>query len=464
MGYGNRDEKFTYEPYARQWGLQQLLAYNEYWKKRYKKGWLLVDKTTGEQKPWKGDKRRLDALQKFFPNLAVIEGYYRTVEYNVIVENRLLYSGEDPWGIGEYPFVPYFSVFDPSYDLAQWKWQGLQRLLRDSQEEYNMRKSKLLDIVDSQIGIGWKAKSGAVSNPKALFQSGQGKVIFFNPGFEISDAEKIDPPSIPESLFALQESFDADIKDFVDLGALGNDQTDRMSAMLFKMKQSMAIMQLGPIMDNFREADYLLNKKVLKMIQKFTPEKVERLIKEPPTMEFYNGTFLEYDIDFAEMPMTDYQKQSAFMQAWTMKMGGVDVPDELMWELSPYPISKKGMQLLKQRSEVAQAVQQQEIEDKKQVNELLQAKAFGDIALGQERLSRIKYDAALSEERLAAAQEERSRTTLNDVRAAKEMQEIDLRNAQSLLKIIRDVEEENRLAAKDTVVPQPAVIDGETER
>jgi len=147
-----------------------------------------------------------------------------------------------------------------------------------------------------------------------------------------------------------------------------------------------------------------------------------------------------------------------------MKMGGVDVPDELMWELSPYPISKKGMQLLKQRSEVAQAVQQQEIEDKKQVNELLQAKAFGDIALGQERLSRIKYDAALSEERLAAAQEERSRTTLNDVRAAKEMQEIDLRNAQSLLKIIRDVEEENRLAAKDTVVPQPAVIDGETER
>jgi len=38
MGYGNRDEKFTYEPYARQWGLQELLAYNEYWKQRYKKG------------------------------------------------------------------------------------------------------------------------------------------------------------------------------------------------------------------------------------------------------------------------------------------------------------------------------------------------------------------------------------------------------------------------------------------
>ncbi len=457
MGYGNRDEKFTYEPYARQWGLQELLAYNEYWKQRYKKGWILVDKNTGAQKPWKGSKDRLAMLQGMFPNLAVIEGYFKTVEYNVIVENRLLYSGEDPWGIGEYPFVPYYCVFDPSYDLFQWKIQGLQRLLRDSNEEYNMRKSKLLDIMDSQIGSGWKAKSGAVSNPKSLFQTGQGKVIFFNPGFEVSDAERIDPPSLPESLFALQESFDADIKDFIDLGALANDQTDRMSAMLFKMKTSMAIMQLGPIMDNFKEADSLVMKKVLKMIQKFTPEKVERLIKQEPTNEFYNGTFLEYDIDFAEMPMTDYQKQSAFMQAWTMKQGGVDVPDEMLWELSPYPISKRGAELVQQQQEAAKAAQQQEMEDKQQVNQLLQAKAFTDISLGEERLSRIKYDAALSEERLAAAQEERSRSVLNDIRAVKEMDEIDMNNAVKLLDIVRGVEEENRLASMDTVVPQPAV-------
>ena len=457
MGYGNRDEKFTYEPYARQWGLQELLAYNEYWKRRYKKGWILVDKITGDQKPWKGDRQRLETLQRMFPNLAVIEGYYKTVEYNIIVENRLLYSGEDPWGLGDYPFVPYYCVFDPSYDLFQWKLQGLQRLLNPSQEEYNMRKSKLLDIMDSQIGSGWKAKSGAVSNPKSLFQTGQGKVIFFNPGFEVSDAERIDPPNVPESLFALQESFDADIKDFVDLGALGNDQTDRMSAMLFKMKQSMAVMQLGPIMDNFKEADYLLNKKVLKLIQKFTPEKVERLIKQKPTPEFYSNSFLEYDIDLIEAVMTDTQKQQAFMEAWAMKQGGVEVPDQMLWELSPYPISRKFQEQIKQREEAAQAAQQQEMEDKQQVNQLLQAKAFTDISLGEERLSRIKYDAALSEERLAAAQEERSRSALNEVRAMKEMDEIDINNAGKILEMIRGIEEEQRFKSADTVVPQPAV-------
>jgi hypothetical protein len=457
MGYGNRDEKFTYEPYARQWGLQELLAYNEYWKQRYEKGWILVDRVTGDQKPWKGNKKKLDIMLAMFPNLAVIEGYYRTVEYNIIVENRLLYSGKDPFGIDEYPFVPYYCVFDPSYDLAQWKWQGLQRLLRDSQEEYNMRKSKLLDIVDSQIGTGWKAKSGAVSNPKSLFQSGQGKVIFLNPNFETTDVEKIDPPNIPESLFALQESFDADIKDFVDLGALGSDNSDRMSAMLFKMKESMAIMQLGPIIDNFAQADYLLQKKVLKMCQQFTPEKVERLIKQQPTPEFYSNSFLEYDIEFSEMPMTDYQRQGAFMQAWTMKSGGVDVPDAMLWENAPYPISKQGKALMQQKEEQEEAQAKQEMEDKQQVNQLLQAKAFTDISLGEERLSRIKYDAALSEERLAAAQEERSRGALNEVRAMKEMDEIDINNAAKVLEMIRGIEEEQRLASADTVVPQPAV-------
>lgn len=457
MGYGNRDEKFTYEPYARQWGLQELLAYNEYWKQRYKKGWLLVDKVTGEQKPWKGDKRRLQMMQELFPNIAVIEGYYKTVDYNIIVENRLLYSGEDPWGIGEYPFVPFYCVFDGSYDLFQWKIQSLVRLLRDPQEEYNMRKSKLLDIVDSQIGSGWKAKSGAVSNPKALFQTGQGKVVFFNPGFELDDAQRIDAPNIPESLFALQESFDADIKDMVDLGTLGAVDTDRMSAMLFKMKQSMATMQLGPIVENFKTAQYHLSKKVLKMIQNYTPEKVGRIIKSEPTPEFYNKTFLEYDIDIVEQVMTDTQKQNAFMQAWAMKQGGAIVPDELLWELSPYPIQKKFMEKIQQQAEAAEEQAKQDQEDKQQVNELLQAKAFTDIALGEERLSRIKYDAALSEERLAAAQEERSRGVLDEVRAAKEFQEMDIGNAEKILNIIRGIEEEQRLKAADTVVPQPAV-------
>jgi hypothetical protein len=58
---------------------------------------------------------------------------------------------------------------------------------------------------------------------------------------------------------------------------------------------------------------------------------------------------------------------------------------------------------------------------------------------------------------LAAAQEERSRSALNEVRAVKEMDEIDLNNAGKLLAMIRSIEEEHRMQQADTVVPQPAV-------
>lgn len=460
MGYGNRDEKFTYEPYARQWGLQELLAYNEYWKQRYKKGQILVDRATGDQKPWKGDARRLAMYKQMFPSVDVIEGYYKTIEYNVIVENRLLYSGEDPWGLGEYPFVPFFSVFDASYDLFQWKIQSLTRILRDPQEEYNKRKSKLLDIVDSQIGVGWKVKSGAVSNPKALFQSGQGKVIYFNPGFELTDADKIDPPDIPQSMFEMQEQFDRDMKDAVDISNLPTDDTDRMSSVLFQMKQALGMNGLGPIFENLKEAQYLLSKKVVRMIQNYTPEKVQRIIKQTPTDEFYNKSFLKYDVTVSEAIMTDTQKQFAFLQWFSMKQAGINVPDEMGMELSPMPIAKKYMEKMQAQQEAAEQQAKEEAEEKKQVQELLQAKAFGDIALGEERLSRIKYDAALSEERLAAAQEERSRSVLDLVRASKEFDGMDLDNAMKILDMIKGVQEEQRLDAENTVVPQPAVQEG----
>ena len=122
------------------------------------------------------------------------------------------------------------------------------------------------------------------------------------------------------------------------------------------------------------------------------------------------------------------------------------------------------MEKLKAQEEAAQQQAKEEAEDKARVNALLEAKAFGDVALGEERLSRIKYDAALSEERLAAAQEERARSVLDIIRAGKEFEEMDakrqgmgIEHAHKILEIIRGVEEEQRLKAADTVVPQPAI-------
>ena len=54
LPWGSRDDKFTYMPYARQWGMQKLLNYNEYWRSKWETKEVLVDMETGETMEWKG--------------------------------------------------------------------------------------------------------------------------------------------------------------------------------------------------------------------------------------------------------------------------------------------------------------------------------------------------------------------------------------------------------------------------
>ena len=69
LPWGTRDDKFTYMPYARQWGMQKLLNYKEYWRTKWKMKDVLVDMQTGEMKVWDGDKNASSSLRKCSPNL-----------------------------------------------------------------------------------------------------------------------------------------------------------------------------------------------------------------------------------------------------------------------------------------------------------------------------------------------------------------------------------------------------------
>ena len=82
------------------------------------------------------------ALGKFTPAIEVIKKPVKSVELGIIVEGELLYYGEDPFGLNDYPFVPFFGgVFDPSYDLWEWKLQGVVKIIQDPQTELNKRRS-----------------------------------------------------------------------------------------------------------------------------------------------------------------------------------------------------------------------------------------------------------------------------------------------------------------------------------
>ena len=232
--------------------MQKLLNYTEYWRTPFGDQKRSVDMETGETREWDGDKKRMFLFLKLYPQLEVVKKPVRSVELGIIVEGELLYYGKDPFGLNDYPFVPFFAIFEPSYDLYTWKIQSLVRIVRDPQTELNKRRSKMVDIIDNQLNSGWIAKANSVSNPSSMYKTGQGQVVWLKPEAQMADVQRLQAPEIPASMFQLEAEFEKDIMEIAGFnselfGMAENDKVET-AGILSKMRQSVWIDQLaGPL-------------------------------------------------------------------------------------------------------------------------------------------------------------------------------------------------------------------------
>ena len=449
LPWGSRDDKFTYMPYARQWGMQKLLNYTEYWRTRWETKDVLVDMITGETKEWDGDRKRLHLYRQAFPQIEVIRKPVKSVELGIIVEGELLYYGKDPFGLNDYAFVPFMAIFEPSYDLFTWKIQSLVRIVRDPQTELNKRRSKMVDIIDNQLNSGWIAKTNSVSNPTSLYKSGQGQVIFLKPEAQMGDIQRLESPNIPPSLFQLEAEFEKDIMEIAGVnselfGMAENDKVET-AGILSKMRQSAGLVNLQDLFDGLRESQKLLGKKVMKLIQlNYSPEKIQLITKKKPTDEFYSRTFAKYDVVVEEGILTDTQQQTEFMQRVALKGMGVNITDEELIESSNLHDKKKIKDRIAAQAQQAAQMQQVQTEMAMQqqavVTEAAQSKALSDRSLAHEREAKIHLDQALNAERIARAEEDKTAGVLNLIKAMKELDQMDISNLQAKLALLREIE------------------------
>lgn len=453
LPYGSRDDKFTYMSFARQWGMQKLLNYTEYWRKRWVIKDVLVDMDSGETTEWKGPRERLRFIQTMHPNLQIIRKPVRTVELGIIVEGELLYYGKDPYGLDDYPFVPIFGgEYLPSYDLFTFKLAGLIRFIRDPQLELNKRISKMTDIYDSQLNSGWKAKTGAVTNNSSLFKSGQGQVVFIKPEASMDDVVRLDPPSIPVDHFQMAEMFDKLIPNILGinpemLGMAENEKVET-AAMLAKMRQSAGLVSLRGVFDGLAESQKILGKKVLTLIQKnYSPEKVAAITKKQSTDEFYSGTWARYNVVCEEGLLTETQRQSQYLQLLTLKQMGINIPDSLLIKNSNLHGKAELNEILdaqaQQQEQAAAKAEQLQMQQMSVMTDGIEAKAKSDQALAMERINKIHLDEAISSERIEKARAEETAQVLNIAKALKELQGLDLNQIQQkvdMLKSLHDME------------------------
>lgn len=445
LPWGSRDDKFTYMPFARQWGMQKLLNYTEYWRVKWKQKEVIIDRQSGETKVWEGGRKRFEMMKLLdpsFEDLELIKKPVREVQLATIVEGELLDYTVNPYGLDDYPFVPFFAIFEPSYDLFTWKIQSLVRVIRDPQAEINRRRSKMVDLMDAQLNSGWIAKTGAVTNNASLFKTGNGQVIFLKPDADMGDIQRINSPDIPQSMFQLEAEFEKDIMEIAgvnsELFGMSENENVETAGILSKMRQSAGLVNLQDLFDNLRESQKLLGQKVLKLIQKnYGPEKIRLITKKEPTPEFYSQTFLRYNIAVDETILTDTQKQSQFIQLLAIRQQGVPVSPADIIQNSNLHDKKRILEGIAQESQKAQEMEQLRVKHEMMIAE---SKSRSDDALAAERMNKIRLDAALSAERISRAEEDRTAGVLNLIKAVKELEGMDVDNLLKRVQILQGLE------------------------
>jgi len=442
---GGRDAKYPHMTLPKGIDGKDLYHYDEFWRRTYKEYTLLIDPLTGKQFEWMQPKKRLGELQRLIvskghPGMREVPATKKTVSLDVLIEGEVVHSGPEPTGIEDYPFVPIMGFWDPEYgDDSALRCQSVTRVGRDPQTEVNKRRSKLLDIFDSQISSGWIAKKEGVVTPGSLYQSGQAQVIWLDAATAVpidNVVRQIQPPAIPPGMFQFTELMDRDATEIPGATAelLGSPENDNIevAGILSKLRSNNALTVLQDLFDNLRFAKALLGGKVIKAVQvNYSPQKIQRMINEQPTPEFFKKDFGKYDAVPVEGLLTDTQRQMYFAQIFALKQAGAPIPWAAIIDAAPIE-DKNTLKDMVAKEEAAMAEQ---------------AKEQGFMQKIQTALmhAKLQTDTASAKEKLSQAEENRTSAMLDRARTVKEMQGMSFEQIMKFLDFMKGVSDSQNL-------------------
>jgi len=459
---GIRDNKYQYLGIYRQYNstyiAKNLCTYDQYWKRINKEQKFLVDMETGVTEEWNGDRDEERALkaelkqeaarlasQGLPPRLELINSHKRSVELNIIVSGQLLYSGPDPTGLDNYPFIPVLLYHEPLIDTFELKIQGIVRSVIDAQRQYNRRHSQIIDLMESIINSGWITKNGAVLDPNMLMQAGQGKQIVMNEGYDVNtDIKEISAPNIPPGYLQYQDIIDKNIMEIpgasdelLGLSSVGDSQ---VSGKLAEVRASNGLKGNRGIFDNLEQSKKYLGKLVIEAIQKnYSPGKIARIIGEEPTEEFFSGQFEEYDCAIKQAVKTSTQREAYYYQLLQLVALGAPIPWDKILEVAPLQGSTKLHEILAQQQEQQQQVAQMEQEAAQMQKMLDMASVNQSNALAEERRARVLADIGLAKERESEVTQNHAKAFLDNAKTIAQIEDIPRKRLIEVLQLAADL-------------------------
>lgn len=456
-GLDSRDGKFQFLPEQYNFQIQNLLTYDEFYYRDFRKQKMMVDTQTGETLEWRHENNEgLRAFLSAYPQVTMIEQDVPTVRVAIVVQGKVMYDGPNPMGIDSYPFVPVFAYYNPQIPYFPYRTQGVVRGLRDAQYLYNRRKAIELDILESQINSGWIYKENALVNPKDVFLSGQGRGLALKEEANMADVQQIQSPQIPPSTIELSKILADEINliSGVNQELLGSAIDDK-AGILSMLRQGAGLTTLQSLFDQLDRSQKLLGKLCIDLIQaNFTPGKVKKILEdEEPSPHFYNKSFGTYNAAIEEGFNTTTQRQMQFAQLLQLRELGIPIPNDTLLEAATLQDKNKLIEKMVQSEQTQQQIQMQTLQtqlaEAQSRIQLSQARAVADQGLGVERMSRVKENEALAIERKAEAEKDREIALLNFVKALKEIESIDLAHVEKLLNLSKIAKSHENVVQKE---------------
>ena len=361
----------------------------------------------------------VDGILYNIPDMEVIEVESPAWKLATVLNDQLVFQGDNPLGFQTCPAIAYYWNYEPHID-HDLRIRSLVRTMRDPQFLFNYKVITNNDIATATINAGWKRKVGAVANEDNLKKSGQGWDVLINPGYEMTDVEKIIPSAVPESDLVLAEQMKQLMYETsgINIENWSGQQDKQVSSLTVLLKQAANLMVFQKYFDQWDFSDKLLGELLLQIVlHNWSAEKVGLYIGEEPSAYFYSGIFSKYQTMVEESDLTPTQQNLQAQQMMDINQAfGREVfsPSQIIPKLN---ITGKAEIIEIMQQQEQQAAQQQQdiqmvqhaLEDAK-IKELY-SKATANLAMARERHGREEANIGLFEERLSEITQNRAMAT-----------------------------------------------------
>lgn len=464
-----RDDKFlSYHPnFTTLSRNRNLLAYDQYYKRTNRERKFLVDEKSGyyrditdlSSEEIKKLENGIYRLRKLYeeaedasnlpPMLSIRNVERPFIELSIMLNGQRVYCGEDHTGITDtYPFRPIVCYMEPSIWMPSQRLQGLSQTLWSAQREFNKRHMKITNMMDTQIATGYKYLIGSV-DPEDLQQSGQNRIVGIDPENApqgLDSVQELSGGTASPALFEYQNILDqltltlANVNESVlGIDDKGNTQ---ISGRLAEVRIGQGLRSNRKIFDHIETAQLELGNLVLKAIQANYPsEKVQRILGEEPTQQFYEKEFEQYDAVLKEGVRSKTQRDALYYEYVNLKRDGlVDIPESAIVDMLPSSGGNTDLQEVIQKRDEQR--QQEQARQTQLQDTLIEADIDEKRALANERRTRADSNEGLRIERASEAVQNEAQAVLDRAKAITEIADMRTDNLLRVMDFVRNLDAE----------------------